>query len=160
AASDADPYLPCVANRIKVFNSSIRQMLNPQTRRMDKLTQIPVPGYIYRTTAPSCLMVPSGFLSPWVRRLSGPLHWLVPWSIDREGGIALGPLPKDFPISALANTKLLPDNDEPGVVSHYWRLLKATPTLVSAFRKMGGACSPEALADPQTQASAEAAVRD
>ena len=160
AASDTDPYLPCVANRMKVFNTSIRQMLNPQTRRMDRLTQIPVPGYIYRTTAPSCLMVPSGFVPPWVRALAGPLHWLAPWAIDREGGIALGPFPKDFPVNALTNTKLLPDNDEPGVFSHYWRLLKATPTLVSAFRKMGGACSPEALADPQTQATAETAVRD
>ena len=29
AASDDDPYLPCVANRMKVFDRSIRQMLNP-----------------------------------------------------------------------------------------------------------------------------------
>ena len=160
AASDDDPYLPCVANRMKAFDRSIRQMLNPQTRRMDKLTQTPVPGYIYRTTAPSCLMIPSGYMPSWVRHLAGPLHWLAPWAIDHNGGIALGPLPKDFPVNALTNTKLLPDNDEPGVVSHYWRLLKAAPTLMSAFKQMGGTCSPEALTDPTTQATAEAAVRD
>jgi hypothetical protein len=160
AASDDDPDLPCVANRMKVFNRSIHQMLNPQTRRVDRLTQIPVPGYIYRTTAPSCLMIPSGYMPSWERHLAGPLHWLVPWAIDKEGGIALGPLPKDFPVNALTNTKLLPDNDEPGMLSHYWRLLKAAPTLMSAFKKMGGMCSPEALTSPETQATAEAAVRD
>ena len=159
AASDDDPYLPCVANRIKVFDRSIRQMLNPQTRRMDRLTQIPVPGYIYRTTAPSCLMIPSGYMPSWARHLAGPLHWLAPWAIDEAGGIALGPLPKNFPVNALTNTKLLPDNDEPGIVGHYWRLLQAGPTLLDAFTRMGGTCSPEALADPGTQAKAEAAVR-
>jgi hypothetical protein len=160
AASDDDPYLPCVANRLKVFDRSIRQMLNPQTRRMDKLTQTPVPGYIYRTTAPSCLMVPSGFAPSWLRSLAGPLHWLAPWAIDKDGGIALGPLPRGFPINTLANTKLLADSDEPGGIDHYWRLLKATPTLLSAFKQMGGTCSAEALADPGTEETSEAAVRD
>jgi hypothetical protein len=160
AAYDDDPYLPCVANRMKMFDRSIRQMLNPQTRRTDKLTQVAVPGYIYRTTAPSCLMVPSGYAPSWLQSLSGPLHWLAPWAIDAKGGIALGPLPKDFPVNALTNTKLLPDNDETDMLGHYWRLLKAAPTLMSAFRQMGGTCSPEALADPVTQATAEAAVRD
>src|SRR6266567_8319570 len=160
AASDNDPYMPCVANRMKVFDRSIRQMLNPQTRRMDRLTQVPVPGYIYRTTAPSCLMLPSGFAPSWLRSLAGPLHWLVPWAIDRDGGIALGPLPKDFPVNALTNTKLMPDNDDAEVIKHYWRLLKAGPSLLKAFRRLGGTCSPEALADPGTQAMAEAAVRD
>ena len=160
ATSDADPYEPCLANRMKVFDRSIRQMLNPQTRRMDKLTQVPVPGYIYRTTAPSCLMIPSGFAPSWLRTFAGPLHWFAPWAIDRDGGIALGPLPKDFPVNALANTQLLPDNDDPSVVGHYWRLLKAAPTLISAFKEMGGQCTPEELANPETQATAEAAVRD
>jgi hypothetical protein len=160
AASDADPYLPCVANRMRMFDRSIREMLNPQTRRTDKLTQIPVPGYIYRTTAPSCLIIQSGFAPSWLRTFAGPLHWLAPWAIDRDGGIELGPLPKDFPVNALTNTKLLPDNDERGVVGHYWRLTKALPTLISAFKQMGGQCTPEALANPETQATAQAAVRD
>jgi hypothetical protein len=160
AANDDDSYLPCVANRMKVFDRSIRQMLNPSTRRMDKHTQIPVPGYIYRTTAPACLIVPSGYMPSWEQRVSGSLHWLAPWAIDQEGGIALGPLPKDFPINTLTNTKLLPDHDEPEGIGHYWRLAKALPTLASAFKKMGGKCSPGEIADPQTQANSEAAVRD
>jgi hypothetical protein len=160
AANADDPYLPCVANRLKVFDRSIHQMLNPQTRRTDKITQLPVPGYIYRTTAPSCLMIPSGFVPSWLRALRGPLHWLAPWAIDKKGGIALGPLPKGFPVNALANTQLLPDNDQTNAIGHYWRLLQATPVLISAFREMGGNCSSAALADPQTQATAESAVQD
>ncbi|MBV9560581.1 MAG: hypothetical protein JOY90_08980 [Bradyrhizobium sp.] len=160
AASDDGPYMPCVANRMKVFDKSIRQMLNPSTRRMDKHTQIPVPGYIYRTSAPACLVVPSGYMPSFAQRMSRPLHWLLPWAVDRKGGLALGPLPKDFPVNALVNTKLLPDHDEPGGISHYWKLAKAGPTLISAFRRMGGKCSPDELADPQTEANSEAAVRD
>lgn len=160
AASDTDPYMPCVANRVAVFNRSIQQMLNPSLRRRDTLTQIPVPGYIYRTTAPACLVVPTGYMPSWERRLASPLHWLAPWAIDPEGGIALGPLPRNFPINVLTNTKLLLDNDESGTLGHYWRLLKAGPTLFSAFKRMGGKCTPEALADPETQAYSEEAVRD
>jgi hypothetical protein len=55
---------------------------------------------------------------------------------------------------------LLPDHDEPGGIGHYWRLAKALPTLTSAFKKMGGKCSSDELADPQIQANSEAAVRD
>jgi hypothetical protein len=160
AANDNDPFAPCVANRMKQFDKSIRQMLNPQTRRTDTDTQIPVPGYIYRTTAPACLMVPKGFLPSWIRSLAGPLHWLAPWAVQPDGGIALGPLPKGFPINTLTNTALAPDNDDPNVLAFYWRLVKAGPTLMSAFRQMGGMCSPQALTDPTTQAKAEAAVKN
>ena len=144
----------------KMFDHSIREMLNPETRRMDGQTRVPVPGYIYRTTAPSCLMVPSGYTPGFVRHFAKPLHWLLPWAISRQGDVGLGPLPKGFPVNALANTKLLPDNDEHAGLGHYWHLLKAAPTLMSAFKQMGGTCTPEALTNPQTQARAEAAVRN
>lgn len=160
ASNDEDPYMPCVANRLKQFDRSIRQMLNPETRRMDTVTEIPVPGYIYRTSAPSCLIIPVGFTPSWMHTLSGPLHRLAPWAIDSKGGIALGPLPKGFPVNALANTQLLPDNDQPDMMGHFWRLLKAAPTLMNAFQKMGGMCSSKELADPGTEVKAEAAVRE
>ena len=35
ASSDNDPNMPCVANRLKQFDRSIHQLLNPETRRMD-----------------------------------------------------------------------------------------------------------------------------
>ena len=73
---------------------------------------------------------------------------------------SLGPLPWNFPVSALANTKLLPDNDEPEMMSHLFRLVRATPTLMEAFSRMGGTCTPAELADPGTEVRVEAAVRD
>ena len=159
ADNDNDPYMPCVANRMKMFDHSIGQLLNPQMRRTDTQTQLPVPGYMYRTTAPACLIVPPGFVPSMVRDLAGPLHWLAPWAIDQDGGLALGPLPKNFPLSTLTNTQLLPDHDQPDTLAHYWKLLKATPTIISAFKQMGGACTSEALANPVTEVASETAVR-
>ena len=84
AASDGDPYLPCVANRMKQFDRSIRQMLNPATRRTDKITQVAVPGYIYRTTAPACLVVPPGYFGQLPAVVGTPFYQ------DRALGGSLG----------------------------------------------------------------------
>jgi hypothetical protein len=143
-----------------MFERSIRQMLSPATRRTDKLTTEPVPGYIYRTTAPSCLQVPAGFSPDIIKSFARPLNWLAGWAVGPDGSIHLGPFPKGFPINALVNTKLLPDNDEPDTFAHYWRLIKASPALLSAFSQLGGQCSPEELADPTVAAHAEIVVRD
>ena len=153
----ANPDLPCVENRLNLFDTSIKQMLYPERRRRDLVSN--APGYIYRTTAPTCLRVPPEFFPPVVRGASGLLHWLAPWAIQSDSGLALGPLPKDFPINALTNTKLLPDNDEGGMLGHLWKMARATPTVLSAFRQLGGTCSAQQLADPSTQIQAERVVR-
>lgn len=160
ALDDSDPYLPCVDNRMRVFNDSIRKMLYPERRRVDTRTDLPVPGYIYRTTALSCAKVPKGYLPGIIENNPGFFHWLAPWAFDEDGSAALGPLPEGFPINALVNTQLLPDNDEPGGLGHYWKLLKATPTLLSTFKKLGGACSVAELSDPGMQVQAERVLRD
>jgi hypothetical protein len=160
-ASDAgDPYLPCVENRLAVFDQSIRKLLSPELRRQDPLTSEPVPGYIYRTSAPSCLVIPAGFSPDPVTRYAGLLNGLADWAVQPDGSIALGPLPEGFPINALVNTKLLPDNDESDMVGHLWDLATAGPTLLGAFKQLGGRCSPEELADPATQVHAERVVRE
>ena len=160
AADAKDPNLPCVQNRLTIFDRSIRQMLSPQTRRLDKVTQMPVPGYIYRTTAPSCLVVPPGFVPDQVRPFSGVLNTVAGWAFKEDGSIALGPFPADFPVNALVNTKLLPDNDEEDKWANYQRLITNGPALLGAFIELGGQCSAEELADPAVQAKAEAVVRD
>ena len=160
APDDRDPYLPCVDNRMRVFNESIREMLYPERRRKDTQTAVPVPGYIYRTTALSCAKVPKGYLPAVVGRYPGFFNWLADWAFDDEGSLTLGPLPAGFPINALLNTKLLPDNDEPGGFGHYWALIKAGPTLVRAFKELGGTCSDDELNDPATQLRAERVVRE
>jgi hypothetical protein len=159
AYDPSDPYLPCVENRIAVFERSMREMLSPETRRTDGQTSEPVPGYIYRTTAPSCLMIPAGFSPDLVRAFARPLSAIAGWAIKPNGSVQLGPFPKGFPINALVNTKLLPDNDEAGTVTHYLRLLRSIPTLYKAFSKLGGQCSDAELADPNVAAHADAVVR-
>lgn len=159
SADPNDPEMPCTANRVATFEKAIHAMLEPSLRRTDKLTTEPVPGYIYRTTAPACLMMPAGYVPDGVKRWDWLLKWLAPWAFKPDGSIALGPLPKDFPINALVNTKLLPDNDEPDMAGHMLKMLKAMPTLLSAFKQLGGQCSPEELADPGVEQHATEVVK-
>ena len=160
SADPEDPYMPCVANRVAVFKDSVRKLISPDLRRKDRVTTEAVPGYIYRTTAPSCLIVPPGFMPEIVREHAGTLNWLAPWAITEAGGLELGPFPKDFPVNALVNTKILPDNDEPDMFSHLFRLAGATPTLLGSFKKLGGQCSPAELADSRVIADAERTLRE
>ncbi|WP_416067444.1 hypothetical protein ACK9YZ_31775 [Rhizobium sp. ZK1] len=160
AADARDPYMPCIENRLAVFDRSIRQMLSPQTRRMDKMTDAPVPGYIYRTSAPSCLIVPAGFVPDKVRPFTGVLNKVAGWAFKKDGSITIGPFPAGFPVNALTNTELLPDNDEEDKFANYKRLIASGPALIGAFAKLGGQCTPEELADPAVLAKAEKVVRD
>lgn len=160
AADPGNPYLPCVENRLAAFQSSIRQMLSPELRPRDDRTAEPVPGLIYRTTAASCLIVPPGFSPPVVRNWSWLLSRVAPWAVTPEGGVEIGPFPEGFPINALVNTELLPDNDEGGMMSHARRMIAAGPTLLGAFRQLGGQCSAEELADPGIRQHAEQVVRE
>ena len=155
AASDADPYLPCVDNRLRQFDQSIRKLLWPELRRRDRQTTNPVPGYIYRTTANSCLKVPRGYLPPIARNNPRLLHWLAPWAFQEDGSLALGPFPEGFPISTLTNIEVIPDNDEPMGMKHAWRLAKAGPAMLGTFKQLGGRCSDAELAAPGTRARAE-----
>ncbi len=115
---------------------------------------------MYRTTAPSCLMVPAGYTPDIIRNFSGPLSRIAGWAVALDGSVRIGPFPEGFPVNALVNTKLLPDNDEGGMFAHFRRLITATPTLLRAFSRLGGQCSPEELADLTVIANAEAVVRD
>ena len=81
-------------------------MLWPQTRRKDSLTTEPVPGYIYRPSAPTCVMVPKGFAPPLIRDNARLLSRLAPWLVTPDGAVRIGPFPRDFPINALLNTQL------------------------------------------------------
>ncbi len=162
SAHPDDPYMPCTENRVRNFERSIRKMLNPETRNMDAMTESPVPGQIYRLSAPACLMVPKGFAPDIVKNWKGLLNRLAPWAITKDGAVAVGPFPADFPINALVNTELLPDNDDPDttLLKHGWKLAKAGPTLIKTVKQLGGQCSPEQLADPAIQVHAEDVIKD
>ena len=136
------------------------QMLTPSERRTDPLTTEPVPGTIYRTTAPTCLVVPKGYVPDPLVRWSWLLRRVAPWAFKPDGSIAIGPFPEGFPINTLASSQLLPDNDQPGMPAHLWRLAKAGPTLLAALKGLGGQCSAEELADPGVQRHVEEVVRE
>jgi len=156
-----NPYMPCVENRVANFDYSIRKMLSPETRRMDTMTDEPVPGYLYRTSAPACLIVPKGYSPKIIQRFSGLLNWIAPWAIKPGGAVEVGPFPADFPINALLNTKILPDNDEDtSLLAHGWKMAKAGPSILSAVKQLGGQCSPDQLADPALQVHAENVVKE
>jgi len=160
-AGDAtDPYLPCVDNRMRVFEDSIYKLLNPEARRRDSLLGERVPGYMYRTTAASCIMIPSGYLPSIFGAMPGLFNAIADWAFDEQGGLTLGPLPEGFPINVLTNTQLLPDNDEPDTWGHYLKLAKAMPTFYRTFRDLGGACSARELDSPGVQQRAERVLQE
>jgi len=126
-----------------------------QTEESYGYSTVPVPGYIYRTTANSCLKVPRGYLPPIVRNNPRIFHWLAPWAFREDGSLAVGPFPKGFPINTVTNIEVLPDNDEPMGMKHAWRLAKAGPALLSTFKQLGGACTDAELDAPGAQARVE-----
>lgn len=160
SGNPGEAYLPCLDNRMALFDDSIRKMLYPERRRRDRVLGDSVPGYIYRSSAPFCVKFPYGYLPDALQTWTGVLNWVAPWAVDEKGNLALGPLPRDFPMNTLLNTQLLPDNDQDNTLGHLWKLAKATPTLLGSFKDLGGMCSPEELRDPGVNARASNVLRD
>ena len=154
AYGDLNPYYPGVANRMAVFYDSINQMLNPELRRVDTFTQDPVPGYMYRTTAVSCLSVASGYLPNAVKRFSGLLHWLAPWAFQANGDLNIGPFPEGMPVNLLVNTQFIPDHDEPMGLEHLLKLARLGGEILSVAKQLGGQCSTEYLSTNEARAHA------
>jgi hypothetical protein len=89
---------PSVEARVSVFERSIEQMLWPEKRRRDAMftnPDDPGGGVIDRSESESSLVVPRGYVPAPLRPL-----------IDGEG-IEIGPIPKGFPVSLLANADLM-----------------------------------------------------
>lgn len=100
---------PSVAGRMDSFQSSIEQMLWPEKRDQDRLSN--VPGLIDRTTQPSYLRVPAGYLPPILKNklLVALVKELTP-SVVGDGGIELGPIPAGTPVNLLSNLELVIDD--------------------------------------------------
>jgi hypothetical protein len=99
---------PSVERRMAAFQSGIEQMLWPEKRKKDLFLADKVPGMIDRTTAPSFLRVPAGFLPEFLRPLLGPLERSIP-ALVGEGGLEIGPIPTGTPVSLISNVSLLPE---------------------------------------------------
>jgi hypothetical protein len=97
---------PSVDGRMKVFNTSIEQLLWPEKRdHEDKFD-----GYIVRTTERSNLSIPKRSVPVALKSLVNtpgidPLKRL----LNRNGDFTLGPIPKGFPIGLAASYQPLAD---------------------------------------------------
>ena len=67
---------------------------------------------IDRTTAPSYLRVPVGYLPDFAPQLAPLVKALAP-AVVGKAGLEIGPIPKGTPVNLLANLDILPDNQTP-----------------------------------------------
>jgi hypothetical protein len=104
---------PSVEARMDSFQDSIEKMLWPEKRERDPLLgdKIPGPSLIDRTTGPSYLRVPAGYLPDFLTKpkLVGLTKRLTP-AIIGAGGIEIGPIPTGTPVNLLTNVNLVPDD--------------------------------------------------
>lgn len=103
---------PSVEARMRSFQDSIEKLLWPELRERDKLLGSKVPGLMDRTTGPSYLRVPAGYLPDYLKPLVGFFHRLFP-SIFGESGLEIGPIPTDTPVGLLANLNLVAEDADP-----------------------------------------------
>ena len=75
---------PSVEARMRSFQDSIEQLLWPELREYDELLGTKVPGLIDRTTAPSYLRVPAGYLPDFLQPLVGRCHRIFPDDLRRR----------------------------------------------------------------------------
>jgi len=114
---------PSVAGRMAAFQDGIEKMLWPEKRDRDPVLGDKVPGLIDRTSKPSYLRVPVGYLPPFAPDLAPLVKELAP-SVVGEYGLQLGPIPTGTPINLLANLNILPDNQTlPQKLAHDKKLL-------------------------------------
>jgi hypothetical protein len=109
------PFLPSpsVKTRLQAFQTSMIQMLWPETREQDALLKGKIPGKIDRTTAPAYLRVPAAYLPGAVRPFTGMMSSLMPSVFAGDGpdrGVVVGPFPSGMPVELLANLQMSVDN--------------------------------------------------
>jgi hypothetical protein len=139
---------PSVEARMRSFQDSIEKLLWPELREYDKLLGTKVPGLIDRTTAPSYLRVPSGYLPDFLQPLVGRLHRVFP-TIFGEGGLEIGPIPTDTPVGLLANLNLL--SEDPSLVERVKYQTRVLALLVKAKHDLGKV--PERASDTEARAA-------
>jgi hypothetical protein len=112
---------PSVDARMKVFEASIEQMLWPEKRERDPVLGDKAGGLIDRTTERSTVTVPTGFVPEALQPMQGQLHRWLPWLVQDDGDIVLGPIPKGVPVALLANLKLRAEADGLGEKASHLR---------------------------------------
>jgi hypothetical protein len=139
---------PSIEMRLSAFQTSMTQMLWPETRDRDTLLKDKIPGKIDRTTGPTYLRVPTGYLPGAIRPFVGIAASLMPFLFsadESQKGIVLGPFPSGMPIELLANLQMSVDNGGFGDAIRLNKdVLTAVLKLSSALRAARGKSDSEA----------------
>lgn len=98
-----------VADRMKSFDSGIKELLWPEQRRGERkfmsASGKAVPGVIDVTSAQTFLRVPKGYLPDFLQPLVRPLASLGS-PLFGEDGVEIGPIPTGTPLNLVANMDL------------------------------------------------------
>jgi hypothetical protein len=100
---------PSVEARMRSFQDSIEQMLWPERRAKDRIFANetgPDIGVIDRSTAPSTIWVPEGYVPDPLKPLLGLGRRMFPMFFP-NGDLEIGPIPEGFPVSLLTNADLM-----------------------------------------------------
>jgi hypothetical protein len=129
---------PSVKGRMEAFQDGIEKMLWPEKRERDKVLgdKISGPSKIDRTTAPSYLRVPRGYIPEFLKKQRFLAERLTP-AILGDGGIEIGPIPKGTPVNLLSNIDLRPDNESlAGLAAHDKDLIDLLITVKKALKAL------------------------
>jgi hypothetical protein len=140
---------PSVDARMKSFTEAIEQLLWPERRRKDDIFKNitgPGVGAINRTTAPSSIWLPVGYVPSVLRPLLGLGQRFFPFFFN-EGNLEIGPIPQNFPIDLIANADLLGTEARTFGQRHDQRKL-----LLRLFRRIKeqSRAGKDILSDPET----------
>lgn len=141
---------PSVKGRMAAFEDGIEKMLWPEKREKDPVLggKIPGPSLIDRTTVPSYLRVPSGYVPEFLRKQRFLAERLTP-AIIGEGGIEIGPIPQGTPVNLLTNLNLRPDKQTTQErLAHDKHLLDLLITVKRALKAL-----PKGATDEQARAA-------
>jgi hypothetical protein len=121
---------PSVAARMADFDDAIRQMLWPERRKADKVLGSKGVGSIDRTTEPSWIKVPRGYLPGWATALRAPINWFLPGAMNDAGDLWIGPIPQGTPIALIGSLAPMPESTD------FWSELKRKWALLGVGWKL------------------------
>jgi hypothetical protein len=132
---------PAVDERMASFQDSIEQMLLIKEREHDKL--LPNLGVIDRTTQRSSIRIAPGYV-PKLAEGFGDL--LFPSIFNDDGGIEIGPIPPDTPVSLLSSLNVRPEGL--GLwerIRYDWRLLGLVKEIKHKLKELPAGASDDAV---------------
>jgi hypothetical protein len=98
--------------REEAFDQAMEKLLSPwddktrAKREVERISKRWLPGVIDRTTVDSYFEIPPSNVPAWLR---WSLRQVCPGTVDDQGFVRLGPIPKNAPIGLISNIEIWPD---------------------------------------------------